>query len=212
MINGHDMLPGYVEPAAPIVETLLGQMTLDQKTTQMQGVPKTDSPSYTDIERSPDAMGVAGYDLRGYRYRDAGRGVNLDAGQDNRSHDDKNYATAFPAPSLRAASWDLDLECAWALPWGMKRQRPRTTCCSNDQTADVRGRTVRSVRPAVPQASRVPREVRLLRGELDPIHQRDVGAAHAHGGWLLIRSCGAGAALVRTLGGFLAHEHPRLAR
>lgn len=117
VINGHDMLPGYDEPADPLVETLLGQMTLDQKITQMQGVPKTDPPMYTDIERSPDAMGVAGYDLRGYRYRDAGRGVNLDAGQDNRPHDDKNYATAFPAPSLRAASWDLDLE--WRVGFAM---------------------------------------------------------------------------------------------
>src|SRR5690606_416809 len=48
-----------------------------------------------------------------YRYRDAGRGVNLDAGQDNRQSegkDNKNYATVFPTPSLRAASWDLALE------------------------------------------------------------------------------------------------------
>jgi beta-glucosidase-like glycosyl hydrolase len=67
-------------------------------------------PAQQDIERSPD-VDVSGVGtIRGYRYRDAGRGVNLDAGQDNRPDDGNNFATAFPAPSLRAASWDLDLE------------------------------------------------------------------------------------------------------
>lgn len=110
-IGDHNMVPGY-EPAPSVVETvdtLVGQMTLDQKITQMQGVPRPADPDYTDIERSPDSE-AAGFSIRGYRYRDAGRGVNLDAGQDNRPLDDENYATAFPAPSLRAASWDLDLE------------------------------------------------------------------------------------------------------
>jgi beta-glucosidase len=111
VINGHDMVPGYDEPADPLVDTLLGQMTLEQKITQMIGLPRPAEPlTYGDIERSPDALDVAGFDLRGYRYRDAGRGVNLDAGQDNRPLDDKNYSTVFPAPSVRAASWDLDLE------------------------------------------------------------------------------------------------------
>jgi beta-glucosidase len=53
---------------------------------------------------------VNGQTVRGYRYRDAGRGVNLDAGQDNRTKDGKNYATSFPQQSARGASWDLDLE------------------------------------------------------------------------------------------------------
>ncbi len=110
VINGHNMVPRYDEPADPLVDTLLGQMTLDQKIVQMSGVPRTDSPNYQDIERSPDSPDTAGLDIRGYRYRDAGRGVNLDAGQDNRPLDNENYATAFPAPSLRAASWDMDLE------------------------------------------------------------------------------------------------------
>src|SRR5690606_6597082 len=48
--------------------------------------------------------------IRGFRYRDAGRGVNLDAGRDNRADDQKNFATAFPSPPARAASWDLALE------------------------------------------------------------------------------------------------------
>jgi beta-glucosidase len=76
----------------------------------MQGVPRGDPPNYMDIERSEDVSGAAGHDLRGYRYRDGVKGVNLEAGQDNRPFDDKNFSTHFPAPSLRAASWELDLE------------------------------------------------------------------------------------------------------
>ena len=79
-----------------------------------QGHQMIASPScqdFEDIERSPD-VDVAGLGvIRGYNYRDAGRGVNLDAGQkNNRQLDANNFATAFPAPSIRAASWDLDLE------------------------------------------------------------------------------------------------------
>jgi len=109
VINGHDMVPGYDAPADPAVEQLLEQMTLEQKITQMQGVPG-EQRNYNDIMRSLDSA-IAGVGmLRGYRYRDGAKGVNLDAGQDNRPDDDKNYSTHFPAPSLRAASWDLDLE------------------------------------------------------------------------------------------------------
>ncbi|MBN2195219.1 MAG: glycoside hydrolase family 3 C-terminal domain-containing protein [Polyangiaceae bacterium] len=116
-VNDHDMVPGYDEPADPMVDLLLEQMTLEQKIAQMQGVPRTEPPNYEDIERSVDVMSVAGHDLRGYRYRDGVKGVNLDAGQDNRLLDDQNYSTHFPAPSLRAASWDLDLE--WRVGFAM---------------------------------------------------------------------------------------------
>ena len=91
------------------VDLVLSLMGTSEKALQMSGVP-VGGRNYRDIERSPDVT-VSGYgDIRGYRYRDAGRGVNLDAGQDNRVDDKQNYATAFPAPSLRAASWDLELE------------------------------------------------------------------------------------------------------
>lgn len=65
---------------------------------------------YQDIERSPDVTLGGGLVIRGYNYRDAGRGVNLDAGQKNRVTDNNNFATVFPVSSARAASWDLDLE------------------------------------------------------------------------------------------------------
>jgi len=99
-------LPDEVEEQ---VDLVLGAMGPTEKATQMLGVP-IGTKDYRDIERSPD-IEVPGIGMvRGYRYRDAGRGVNLDAGQDNRPDQMKNYATAFPAPSLRAASWDLGLE------------------------------------------------------------------------------------------------------
>lgn len=101
----------YSIPAdvAKKVEDTLKVMTPESKRTQMMGIP-VGNRNYRDIERSPD-VDVAGVGtIRGWRYRDAGRGVNLDAGQDNRKDDMANFATAFPSPSLRAASWDLDLE------------------------------------------------------------------------------------------------------
>jgi len=104
-------MPGYTAPRDPQVDALLGAMTLEQKIAQMQGIDGT-AKDYNDIERSPDVE-VAGMTIRGYRYRDAGHGVNLDAGQDNRASDGKNYSTAFPQQSSRGASWDLDLE--WRL-------------------------------------------------------------------------------------------------
>ncbi len=91
------------------VESTLQLMTPAQRASQLQGIDGSQR-NYRDIERSPD-VDVAGVGtVRGYRYRDAGRGVNLDAGQDNRRDDGENFATVFPTPSLRAASWDLDLE------------------------------------------------------------------------------------------------------
>ena len=111
-INERDMVPGYDQDPADLqlVDDLIANMTPDQWILQMQGVPRGEVPDYQDIERSPDVYDVAGHDIRGYRYRDAGKGVNLDAGQDNRPSDGSNFATAFPAPSIRAASWDMDLE------------------------------------------------------------------------------------------------------
>jgi beta-glucosidase len=104
-------MPGYCQPQDPQVKRTLDAMTLPERVKQMQGVSYVTMRSYEDIERSLDVtVSSSGQEIRGYRYRDAGRGVNLDAGQDNRIKDDKNYATAFPQQSARGASWDLDLE------------------------------------------------------------------------------------------------------
>jgi beta-glucosidase len=116
VINGHDMMPGYWLPdgVTKQVDDAIASMPLPDKIAQMQGIagpPPGATPSWNDIERSYDVpVGSATPTLRGYRYRDAGRGVNLVAGQDNRPSDGKDYSTVFPTESIRAASWDLDLE------------------------------------------------------------------------------------------------------
>lgn len=104
-------MPGYTAAPDPMVEQVMSAMSQEQKILQMSGVP-VGNKDYQDIERSPD-VDVGGTMIRGYRYRDAGHGVNLDAGQDTRTKDGSNYSTNFPQSSTRGASWDLDLE--WRL-------------------------------------------------------------------------------------------------
>src|SRR5690606_29306087 len=65
------------------VDRILKAMGPAEKATQMLGVP-IGNKNYRDIERSPDVDVPGIGTVRGYRYRDASRGVNLDAGQDNR--------------------------------------------------------------------------------------------------------------------------------
>jgi len=97
------------------VDAILAAMTPGQKASQMLGIPRGTKDNYQDIERSIDVEVATFGTVRGYNYRDAGHGVNLDAGQPNNRPTNKdnrhtNYATVFPTASLRAASWDLDLE------------------------------------------------------------------------------------------------------
>jgi hypothetical protein len=101
--------PGYTAPADPMVQSVLSGMSVEQKLLQLQGVDggTEQAKDYDDIERSQDDP-VAG--IRGYMYRDAARGVNLDALQEGRPNDMKNYATVMPTASARGASFDLDLE------------------------------------------------------------------------------------------------------
>lgn len=103
----------YTAARDPGVDELLKSMSLEDKIKQFIGIenpPDRSGDVYNDIERSVEADGGNGKTVRGWRYRDAGRGVNLDAGQDNRRSQDKDYATNFPAASIRSASWDVDLE------------------------------------------------------------------------------------------------------
>jgi beta-glucosidase len=117
MVASQQFDPAHMQPysvssdVTNTVNQVVNTMQLADQAVQMLGIPPGDGTNYQDIERSPDVT-VAGIGtIRGYNYRDAGRGVNLDAGQpNNRPTDGNNYATAFPAPSVRAASWDMDLE------------------------------------------------------------------------------------------------------
>lgn len=104
-----DYTPGYPEARDPKVDQLLRTMTVAQKALQMQGTDEgtESSRNYDDVQRSPDDDANK---IRGYLYRDAGRGLNLDARQHNRTTDGKDYATVMPTASARGASFDLDLE------------------------------------------------------------------------------------------------------
>jgi beta-glucosidase len=106
--------PGYTYVRPQGVKDLLDQMTPQNKIDQMYGIPDPpthDSSVYADIERSQD-VAVGSKTVRGYRYRDAGHGVNLAAGDPARQPDNPphGYATSYPEASARAASWDVDLE------------------------------------------------------------------------------------------------------
>ena len=56
------------------VQTLLSKMTLADKATQMRGMPygAAGTLNFTDVQRSPNTKTI-----RGFRYRDASRGINL---------------------------------------------------------------------------------------------------------------------------------------
>jgi beta-glucosidase len=103
--------PGYTAARDPEVASLLSSMSLDEKIRQLYGMPyNSPTPDYNDIERSQDVSLANGKLLRGFKYRDGARGVNLEAGQSDRPSHGKDFSTAFPAPSIRAASWDVELE------------------------------------------------------------------------------------------------------
>lgn len=110
--------PGYqTDPMVKqTVTTLMAQMTVGDKATQMRGMPygAAGKANTTNTQRSPDTGTI-----RGYRYRDASRGINL--GEDiNGSYPNAamvggstvGYSTAFPVSIARGAAFDLDLEYA----------------------------------------------------------------------------------------------------
>lgn len=107
--DSNTMQPYYITPeVSKKVDDTIAAMNHSQKITQMLGV--TTIGFYGDIQRSMDVDVPGIGTIRGYYYRDAGRGVNLDQPQEGRPRDNKNFSTAFPAPALRAASWDLEME------------------------------------------------------------------------------------------------------
>jgi beta-glucosidase len=106
--------PGQNVPPPPSdaeVQSVLNLMALPERIKQLQGVDVNlnDQGRYNDVQRSQDAQLLDGTPIRGYFYRDAARGVNLDARQEQREFVN-NYATVFPVASARGASFDLDLE------------------------------------------------------------------------------------------------------
>jgi len=104
-------MPGYTQVRDPKVDQLVSSMSPPQKFQQMMGSNDGHDENYNDIERSLDVTLNDNTVIRGYQYRDAGRGNNLAAAQvPERNTDDNNFSTVFPVESARAASWDTSLE------------------------------------------------------------------------------------------------------
>lgn len=107
--------PGQNVPPSPSdaeLQGILNLMSLEEKIKQLQGVATPAAGAagrYDDIQRSLDAVLLDGTVIRGYFYRDAGRGLNLAAPQVQRQST-TNYSTLFPVAAARGASFDLELE------------------------------------------------------------------------------------------------------
>jgi beta-glucosidase len=108
--------PGYqLDPTVlTTVNTLMSQMTLQEKATQMRGMPygAAGKLNFTDFQRSENTSTI-----RGYHYRDASRGMNL--GEDMSGSlpsaatvggTKVGFSTSFPVSMARGAAFDLDLE------------------------------------------------------------------------------------------------------
>jgi beta-glucosidase len=109
------------------VQTALATMSLSDKATQMRGMPA--SVQFTDMQRSPDTSTI-----RGFRYRDSSRGMNLaedmdgvvpNAGSVNGAT--VGFSTAFPVSMARGAAFDLDLEYAIGEAIGDEMQAAKQT-------------------------------------------------------------------------------------
>ena len=100
---------GVSAEVSAAVASTLSNMGPAEKATQLLGLP-VGNKDFEDIERGPDVEVPGVGTIRGYHYRDGVRGVNLGEGQPIRPSDGDNFSTAFPAASVRAASWDVALE------------------------------------------------------------------------------------------------------
>ena len=72
--------PGQNDPPLPTdaeVQAILNQMAPAERIRQLQGVEANlqDPGRYNDVQRSQDSVLLDGRQIRGYFYRDAGRGV-----------------------------------------------------------------------------------------------------------------------------------------
>jgi beta-glucosidase len=123
---------GYTADPANLkrVDDTIKIMKVADEIAQMVGTPYGSGASqFTDIQRSLDTSTI-----RGFRYRDASRGMNL--GEDmmgakpNAGKADNTtvgYSTAFPVSMARGAAFDLDLEYAIGEAIGDEMQAAKET-------------------------------------------------------------------------------------
>ena len=132
-----DVKLNYVEPYAPAPETLtavnmtVATMPLSDKAKQMQGTLFGDAfhTQFNDIQRSQNTT-----EFRGWRYRDASRGMNLGEDMDGATQnaavvngEHVGYSTVFPVSMSRGAAFDLDLEYAIGEAIGDEMQAAKQT-------------------------------------------------------------------------------------
>ncbi len=106
-------------------------MPLSDKAKQMQGTLYGDAfhTQFNDIQRSQNTT-----EFRGWRYRDASRGMNLGEDMDGATQnaavvngEHVGYSTVFPVSMSRGAAFDLDLEYAIGEAIGDEMQAAKQT-------------------------------------------------------------------------------------
>ncbi len=113
------------------VQSTIAAMSPSDLATQMRGTPygTAFAVQYNDIQRSMDTGSI-----RGFRYRDASRGMNLgedmagskpNAGVVDNEH--VGFSTSFPVSMARGAAFDLDLEYAVGEAIGDEMQAAKET-------------------------------------------------------------------------------------
>jgi beta-glucosidase len=125
--------PGYAtDPAVKMqVDTAIATMSRGDKIKQMYGTlyGSAFATQFNDIQRSLNAS-----DIRGFRYRDASRGMNL--GEDMAgatpnaafvNGQNAGFSTVFPVSMARGAAFDLDLEYAIGEAIGDEMQAAKET-------------------------------------------------------------------------------------
>ncbi len=105
-------MPGYSAAQHTMynnmANSVLLNMSVAEKADQMRGIPQppTTSPTYyDDVFRQPDNTM---HSIKGFRFRDGPRGVNLDA--PIYGGGSKGRSTVFPVAAARGATFDVDLE------------------------------------------------------------------------------------------------------
>lgn len=124
---------GYTQDPAVLakVQATLSSISLADEAAQMRGMPfgSAFAAQFNDIQRSMDTTSI-----RGFRYRDASRGVNMgedlagsrpNAGTANGQQ--VGFSTAFPVSMARGAAFDLDLEYAIGEAIGDEMQAAKET-------------------------------------------------------------------------------------
>jgi len=129
---------GYDDPTIVAqVEATMATISPADEQTEMTGTPfgSSNQGNFTDTQRSEDTATI-----RGYRYRDASRGMNLGEDIDGNPPDPNyktdmrdplgqsvGYSTAFPVSMARGAAFDLDLEYAVGEAIGDEMQAAQQT-------------------------------------------------------------------------------------